>query len=117
MIRNKPIDRTLPSLRLGLSLLELLATLVIMGVLASVVIPRLSNGVVRAKGGSCTVNAGVIEVQVALWKRAKGSWPNASLKDIGSDPEYFPDGLPTCPVDNSAYQIDAATGRLMLHKH
>lgn len=103
--------------RHGLSLLELLASLTIMGVLAAVLIPRISVGTSATKSGSCRVNREVIEVQSALWHRSHGSWPTSNLSNVGADRAYFPEGLPTCPVDQSNYQIDSATGKVIGHNH
>ena len=39
----------------------------------------------------------------------------ACLSDIGADPNYFPDGLPTCPVSGQPYRLDPTTDRLVGH--
>jgi hypothetical protein len=39
----------------------------------------------------------------------KGAWPALDLTDIGADVNYFPGGLPTNPVDGSAYTVNATT--------
>lgn len=103
--------------RSGMSLLELLAAVAILGVLAAVLVPRLSLGGSIAKSDACTVNCRVIELQATLWKRAHNSWPAADLSDLASDATYLPEGLPVCPVDGSSYTIDAQTGVLQGHAH
>ena len=52
-----------------------------------------------------------------LWYRNKSAWPAANLADIGADMAYFPEGLPTCPVDGSAYTFDTSTHRATGHTH
>ena len=37
--------------------------------------------------------------------------------DIGTVDDYFPDGLPTCPVDGTSYTLDATTHFLVGHDH
>jgi hypothetical protein len=37
------------------------------------------------------------------------------LSDIGADPDYFPDGLPTCPSTGAAYRLDPVTHRVVGH--
>ncbi len=103
--------------RKGLSLLELLACVTILAVLTMAILPRLGNGAAHARSESCRVNIRVLEVQCALWRREHGRWPNSSLSDIGSDPTFFPEGLPQCPVDGSAYNLDSNSGRIQTHNH
>lgn len=99
------------------TLLELMAALAIIGVLATLIIPRLIIHDSAGAIASCHTNKAEIEVQARLWLREKGSWPNASLNDIGADVAYFPEGLPTCPVDGTAYTIDTSTGLVVGHSH
>lgn len=104
-------------MRKGFSLLEMLVVITILGVLAALVIPRLTGHATSAKTTGCRAHKAMIEVQAQLWRRHQGAWPAANLGNIGADSQYFPDGLPTCPVDGSAYQIDAATGKVVGHAH
>ncbi|WP_167546794.1 prepilin-type N-terminal cleavage/methylation domain-containing protein [Stieleria maiorica] len=108
--RNSPRRR-------GLSLLELLAALAIMGVIAVAIVPRISGGAREASDSSCQLRKAVIEVQVSLWRREVGRWPARDLSDIGANVRYFPDGLPRCPVDGTRYEIDQSTGRVNGHHH
>ena len=101
----------------GFSLLELLAAITILGILAAIIVPRFGDNAKKAKKDACSVNKGNIEVQAQLWYRTKGAWPATGLGDIGWNPAYFPEGLPTCPVDGSAYQLDPVTHRLIGHAH
>lgn len=103
--------------RRGLSLIELLAAVTILGIVAAIIVPRFRGHREKAEPAACFVNQGNIEVQTQLWRRQKGRLPAADLSDIGGDGAYFPDGLPRCPVDGSAYQIDATTGRVVGHAH
>lgn len=105
------------STRSGLSLLELMAAVVILGVLAALALPRTNSALEEGRRASCFVNCAEIELQVMRWRRAEGSWPSTTLTDIGIDTEYFPEGVPTCPVDGSAYIIDGTTGRVLSHTH
>ena len=94
-------------IRPGFSLLELLAVAALIGVIAAIAIPRLTGPTDSARRDSCHTNKGVVETQVQLWYRNKGQWPQSNLSDIGSDPAYFPEGLPTCPFGDPAYQLDS----------
>lgn len=101
----------------GFSLIEVLAVVILIGILAALIVPRFGRQSYAAKKNACHVNKGNIEIQVQLWYRAKNRWPAADLADIGSDPNYFPDGLPLCPFDGSRYRIDTATGWVVGHDH
>jgi len=97
--------------------MEIMAVLVILGILAAVMVPRLSGHQDSAKKASCYANKGDIELQVKLWKRNKSTYPAANLGDIGADTAYLPGGLPVCPVDGSSYTINTTTGRVTGHTH
>jgi len=70
-----------------------------------------------AKQNSCYVNKEEIAVQAQLWYRNKGDWPAADLSDIAADADYFPDGLPQCPVDGTDYTFDQNTQEVVGHTH
>lgn len=99
------------------SLLEVLAVVSLMGIVAAIVMPRLSSHSKDARINACHLYRGNIEVQAELWLRNRGKWPAANLNDIGATSRYFPDGLPSCPVDESNYAIDQSTGRVVGHNH
>lgn len=103
--------------RTGLSLMELLASVTIVAVIAAACVARFAAPNDNAKAAACDVNIGDIELQVQLWRRATGSYPAVNLGTIGANADYFPEGLPTCPVDGNPYTIDAATGRVVGHTH
>lgn len=100
----------------------MLAGITILGVLAAIIIPRVYVQQATTKKNACDVQQGHIEIQVQLWKRLNGSWPASDLSDMlpTSSPaqyDYFPDGLPVCPVDGSAYTIDPTTHEVVGHSH
>ena len=105
------------SARHGVSLLQLLAVVAILGVLSAVVLHRVFLPRDTVRQNACYVLKGQIELQTQLWFRQQGSWPATDLSDIGTDPDYFPEGLPICPVDGSAYSLDSNTHRVMGHIH
>lgn len=96
--------------RAGFSLLELLAVVTILGVIAAVVVPRISVTGVSAKKEMCTHH--VTEVNRALERYfvENGSYP--SKVNALAGPEYFPDGAPVCPLLGTTYQIDSTTSRV-----
>lgn len=98
--------------RQAFSLLELLAVVTILGIIAVVVIPRISTSSATAKANADLQNKAEINSAVERWYFEKGDWPADDLSDIGTDADYFPDGLPTNPVDSSAYSLDSTTHRV-----
>jgi prepilin-type N-terminal cleavage/methylation domain-containing protein len=98
--------------RRGFSLLELLAVVTILGIIAVVVIPRISVSSTTAKANANNQNKAEINSAVERWYFEKGTWPANDLSDIGADTTYFPTGLPTNPVNGAAYSLNAATHRV-----
>lgn len=101
----------------GFTLTELMVVLSLLGLLAALVVPRVIGHYEDANRSACEVNQAEIELQVKLWHRNQGSYPAANLSNIGATPAYFPQGLPTCPVDGSAYTIDTTSGTVIGHTH
>jgi prepilin-type N-terminal cleavage/methylation domain-containing protein len=101
----------------GFTLLELLIVIVILGILAAVILPRFQVSAAEAKKNACAQNVANINAQAERWYFEKGSWPASDLTDIAADANYFPDGIPLCPVDGSAYALDATTHRVTGHSH
>jgi len=98
--------------RRGFSLLELLAVVTILGIIAVVVIPRITTSSAAAKANANLQNKAEINSAVERWYFEKGTWPANNLSDISADANYFPNGVPTNPVDNSAYSLNATTHRV-----
>jgi general secretion pathway protein G len=101
----------------GFSLLELTAVVANIAVIAAIIVPRLIGHQAAASRSACQANQGDIELQAKLWWRNTGSYPAANLSNIGANASYFPSGLPTCPVDGSAYTISTTTGHVSGHTH
>ncbi|TWT48815.1 type II secretion system protein [Botrimarina hoheduenensis] len=93
--------------RRAFSLLELLAVVTILGVIAAIVLPRVTQGNDKAKQSVCAHNTGQLNSAIERYYLDNGVWPSANLSELGvSGGTYFPDGLPTCPVSSQAYRID-----------
>ena len=91
----------------GFSLLELLAVVTILGIIAAVVIPRISVSAGTAKANANAQNIAEINSAVERWYFEKGTYPATDLSDIGTDSQYFPDGIPSNPLPTfSTYELD-----------
>jgi type II secretory pathway pseudopilin PulG len=95
--------------------MELLAVVTILGVIAAIIVPRVVGGTDAAKEKTCYHNRAEINIAVERYKLHTDNWPANDLADIAADPEYFPEGQPSCPVSGAAYRIDATTHRVVGH--
>ena len=100
----------------GFSMTEMLAVVALLGILGAIAIPRFADNDTAAETAACHAYVGDIEIQAEIWNYDTGGWPATNLSDIGSDGNYFPEGLPTCPVDGTPYTIDTS-GRVVGHTH
>jgi prepilin-type N-terminal cleavage/methylation domain-containing protein len=101
--------------RPGFSLMELLAVVTILGIIAALIVPRIQVGADRTKESSCLHNRAEINITVERYYLHNNAWPANDLSDIGADPDFFPDGLPTCPTTGAAYRLDPTTHRVVGH--
>ena len=92
--------------RRGFSLLELLAVVTILGIIAVVVIPRINLSSATAKTNANLQNMAEINSAVERYYFETGGWPAADLSDIGADANYFPSGIPAKPTGGS-YSLDS----------
>ena len=95
--------------------MELLAVVTILGTIAALVLPRVITTGDVSKQKTCLHNRAEINITVERYYLHTGNWPSSDLSDIGADGDYFPDGLPTCPVSGEAYRIDGTTHRVIGH--
>jgi general secretion pathway protein G len=98
--------------RAGFSLMELLAVVTILGIIAAIIVPRVAVSSDTAKTKVNNHNKATINAAVERWYIEKGTWPANNLSDIGADTNYFPEGLPTNPVNSTPYTLNATTHRV-----
>ena len=99
----------------GFTLVELMVVVLILGALAFIAIPRIGQSSTRAKINACETNVDLLNSQIELYYAQTGSWPSA-LSDITSDANYFPDGVPVCPFEDS-YVYNTSSHRVANHSH
>jgi len=103
--------------RQAFTLLELLIVVTILGIVAAIIVPRYVVSAGEAKRNACAHNVANIDTQVERWRAEKGAWPLDDLSDIARDTNYFPEGLPACPVDGAVYVLDPVVKRVAAHDH
>ena len=96
--------------RTGMSLIELLIVVLILGVLSTIALPRITTSAQTAKKNACASNIGIMNTQIEMYKLDTGSYP-AALTDVTGDTTYFPDGPPICPTGGT-YTMNGTTYRV-----
>ena len=103
------------SARRAFSLLELLAVVTIIAIIASIVVPRIAVSAFTAKQKANLQYKGDINTAIERYMFDNGAAPTL-LSDLENGP-YYPGTIPNCPVDNTAYTIDPTTNRISGHNH
>ena len=101
---------------MGFTLIEVLLVVILISILAAIVIPRFTTSSQRAKVQSCEMNRAIINKQVEIYFFTEATWPTDSLTDIKTNINYFPDGVPTCPVDLTSYMMNPTPHRISGHR-
>ncbi len=99
----------------GLALIELLIVVIIVSIVALIVLARYSTVIKEARQQTCQCNKSNIDAQVQLYYIKEGEWPSNDLSTIEDNTNYFPDGIPTCPVSNVSYELNPSTHRVTGH--
>lgn len=67
---------------------------------------------------ACRTNVYYINRAVERWYVLEGEWPSPDLNDrFSRDRDYFPNGIPVCPITSEPYHLDPYTYRVMGHTH
>ncbi|MHC4842774.1 MAG: competence type IV pilus major pilin ComGC [Planctomycetota bacterium] len=95
----------------GVTLIELLIVVLILGALAAVAVPRITQSAYNAKANACATNLDIMNSQIELYAVDNdGTYP-AALTDVTNEPNYFPDNTPVCPLGGT-YTYNGTTYRV-----
>ena len=94
----------------GFSLIEMLAAVLIISILAVYILPRISASTGEAKNSVNAFNKATINSAVERYASINGKLPD-TIDDLDS-PDYFPDGIPDNPVNGQPYSLDPDTKRV-----
>ncbi|MEO8495508.1 MAG: prepilin-type N-terminal cleavage/methylation domain-containing protein [Planctomycetota bacterium] len=95
----------------GFSLLELLAVVTILGIIAVVTIPRIAASTSTAKTNVHLQNVSELNSAIERYYFDTGQFPSVDMNELSG---FLPDGLPKDPRTNppSDYLMDATTNRV-----
>ena len=102
----------------GFTLVEVILVILIIGILAGIVIPRISYSSNQAKIEACNANVSLVNAMIEYaYVKDNVAYPttDAELATFLGTTTYFPDGAPTCPF-TTAYTV-TATNRCAKHAH
>jgi general secretion pathway protein G len=91
----------------GFTFLEVMMIVMLISILAAVVIPRIRTSAKMARIQACEMNRSITNKEVEAYFLEEATWPMQDLSDIKTNDNYFPDGIPTCPVDQTSYILRA----------
>jgi len=98
--------------RNGFTLIELLLVVLILAVLASIVIPRITATTADAKNSKDAANWSHLVAALELYAvKNDGVYPTTQAAfntNVLNSPTYFPHGTPVCPYNNPYIYISTA---------
>jgi len=100
--------------RKGVTLVELLIVVLIVGALAYIAVPRIIGGATTAKTNSCLTNISLINTGMELYRANEDAYPTLAV--LFADDDYFPDGTPLCAFDVN-YTLTTDSNRVNATEH
>lgn len=97
----------------GFTLVEVILVVVIVGILAAIVIPRITYSKLEAQKAACNATVSMFNSQIELYYMDKGAWPG-NYTELAPD---YVDATPGCPVDGSGYTYSTTNHRVSKHTH
>ena len=89
----------------GFTLVEVILAVILISIMGAIVIPRYMINQRKARIQACEIQRSIINKGVERFFMVESTWPEDSLADIRFNDMYFPDGIPTCPIDLTSYSL------------
>lgn len=104
----------------GFTLIEMLIVVTIIGILAAILLPRVSSSGRQATQAAHKKIRTQINSQIELFYFNAHQYPSAMTNDAWNDGTndytyYWPEGVPTTCNYSAAWTIDASTHHIVLH--
>ena len=101
------------SARRGFTLVEVIMVVVLVGILAAIVIPRITYSKAQAQRAACNATVSMLNSQVEYYYADRGAWPGS----VGELAPNYVDQVPaSCPL-GSIYVYNITTHRVIKHTH
>jgi type II secretory pathway pseudopilin PulG len=91
----------------------MMLVVMLISIIASVIMVRISASTDAAKCKTCQHNRSELNAAIERYGVENGSYPS-DLGDLVVS-EYFPGGVPVCPVSGAAYSMNSTTHRIDGH--
>ena len=101
--------------RTAFTLLEMLAVVIIVALVATFVLPRSTDSIDKSRECTCLHHRTHINVAVERYHIENDVWPADDLSTFAGANDYFPSGVPNCPVSGESYRLDPTTHRVIGH--
>jgi type II secretion system protein G len=120
--RKKQGDNIMYALRgkMGFTLVEILMVVIILGLIAALVIPRIANTKAEAEEKACISNQANLNAALQRYKFDNGSYPDHdTYADLAADTNFvgpYVDDVPDCP-GSGTMSYDKTAGTVSCDTH